>query len=360
MAALVATFRRDPAGEQQAKDARGARDAVSAIRREYAHSGMRPAGPTRRDRAFVELVTQVEQIVDLAERPFHAKQSAARPCIQQGQQLAAAVTGALRADAGVLTGGPPPPIRDLEGARRAHRASLDRWATDELAAGRAPGEVLDGLDVDHTLRVIAYLTIALSANAVISSGGELDDDLSLPAGTPRLRGARGVAVRAARTIRTHLEPSSTVLHGSARVAVGLAISVLLARTLGLNHAFWVVLGTLSVLRSNALATGRTTLEALVGSVIGFAAGGVFAALAGANPVVMWIAMPVALFVASYAASAIGFVAGQAGFTVMVIVIFNLISPVGWQGRPGANRGRRCRHRHQRRGGTPALAARRAA
>jgi Fusaric acid resistance protein-like len=133
-----------------------------------------------------------------------------------------------------------------------------------------------------------------------------------------------------RTLRTHLEPSSTVLHGSARVAVGLAISVLLARTLGLGHAFWVVLGTLSVLRSNALATGRTTVQALAGSVIGFAGGGLFAGLAGNDPALMWVAMPIAIFLASYAASAIGFVAGQAAFTVMVIILFNLISPAGWQ------------------------------
>ena len=106
--------------------------------------------------------------------------------------------------------------------------------------------------------------------------------------------------------------------------------MLLARTLGLDHAFWVVLGTLSVLRSNALGTGRTTVQALAGSVIGFAVGGVIAGVAGKDLAVMWVAMPIATFLASYAASAIGFVAGQAGFTVMVIVIFNLISPAGWQ------------------------------
>jgi uncharacterized membrane protein YccC len=330
VADLVAAVRRGPADEQLAGHTQAARAAVSAIRREYAHSGMRPAGPTRRDRAFVELVTQLEQIIDLTERPFHPQRRSPRPCIQEGDQLAAAVTAALRADAEALTGGPPPAIRDLEVARRAHRAALDHWAVEELRAGRPPDEVLEGLDVDHTLRVVAYLTIALSANAMIAAGGRPDESLSLPAGTPRLEGARGVAVRAARTLRTHLEPSSTVLHGSARVAVGLAISVLLARTLGLNHAFWVVLGTLSVLRSNALATGRTTLQALIGSVIGFAAGGLFAVLAGQDPALMWVAFPIAIFFASYAASAIGFVAGQAAFTVMVIVVFNLISPAGWQ------------------------------
>ncbi len=330
LADLVAAMRRGPANEQVAAYARAARTAVSAVRREYAHTGMRPAGPTLRDRAFVELVAQSEQVVDLIERPFHELRPSLRPCIQEGDLLAEAVIAALRRSAEVLTGGSPPPVRDLEVARRAHRAALDRWAADELRTGRAPDDVLDGLDVDHTLRVIAYLTIGLSTNAVIAAGGRPEGGVSLPAGTSRQEGARGVALRTARTLRTHLEPSSTILHSSARVAVGLAISVLLARTLGLGHAFWVVLGTLSVLRSNALATGRTTVQALAGSVIGFAAGGLFASLAGNDPVLMWVAMPIAIFLASYAASAIGFVAGQAAFTVTVIIIFNLITPVGWQ------------------------------
>jgi hypothetical protein len=42
---------------------------------------------------------------------------------------------------------------------------------------------------------------------------------------------------------------------SIRGAVALAVSVFIAQRLRLQHAFWVVLGALSVLRSNALATG---------------------------------------------------------------------------------------------------------
>jgi len=44
------------------------------------------------------------------------------------------------------------------------------------------------------------------------------------------------SVRWARTVRAHLQRSSTVLHGSIRVGVGLALSVLLARTIGLKRA----------------------------------------------------------------------------------------------------------------------------
>jgi uncharacterized membrane protein YccC len=330
VAGLVQALRRSPADDQLGQLREAARAAVQATRGEYSRTAMRPAGPTRRDRAFVELMTQLGQIVDLAERPFYGLRPEVRPCIAEGNRLAAAVTAALSASADVLTGGGPPDIGALDEARRAHRAALDRWSADELGSGRAAEEVLQGIDVDHTLRVIAYVTIALGANAVIAAGGRPDVSIPLPAGIPRRAGSRGIALRIARTLRTHLEPSSTVLHNSLRVAIGLAISVALARTLGLSHAFWVVLGTLSVLRSNALGTGRTTVEALAGSVIGFVAGGLFAVAAGNHSVVMWIAMPISIFLASYAASAVGFVTGQAAFTLTVIIIFNLISPAGWQ------------------------------
>jgi len=59
-------------------------------------------------------------------------------------------------------------------------------------------------------------------------------------------------------------------------------------------------------------------------------GGVFAILAGNHPLVMWAALPIAIFVAAYAATAVGFAASQAAFTINLIVIFNLISPAGWQ------------------------------
>ena len=55
---------------------------------------------------------------------------------------------------------------------------------------------------------------------------------------------------------SHLESHSVWLHNSLRGAVGLGLAVLVARLTGVQHSFWVVLGTLSVLRSNALNTGQ--------------------------------------------------------------------------------------------------------
>lgn len=307
-----------------------ARKAEQAARQDYAATTKRPAGPTRRDRAFVELLIELQRIVDIIGRPFQQSSSSVRPALPEGDQLARVVVAALRASGEVLTGGTPPDIAALEEARDRHRTALDQWAQRELQAARATEEVLQGLDVDHTLRVVAYLTIAAATNAVIATGGDPEIDPRLPVSAPRLGGITGVIVRIQRTVSSHLEPTSTVMQNSLRVAFGLAIAVVIARMLGLSHAFWVVLGTLQVLRSSALGTGRTTLQALAGNVIGVAIGGLFAVAAGNHPVLMWLALPIAIFIAAYAATAVGFVASQAAFTINLIVIFNLISPSGWQ------------------------------
>jgi uncharacterized membrane protein YccC len=327
IAEVVRVLHRGPALTTALGTARGA---VQAARQEYAALARRPAGLTRGDRAYFELFSELDQVADLAERPFREAPGRNRPRIVEGDRLAAAVLDALGATAAVLTGGIAPDLAALDRARKVHRDGLDRWAAGRLREGRPAEEVLDGLDDDHTLRVISYLAIGLGGNALLAAGRGLDTELALPAAIPRRAGAGGVVLRLARTVRTHLEPQSPVLHNSLRLAVGLALSVLLARSLGLSHAFWVVLGTLQVLRTSALGTGRTTVQAIAGSLLGFAVGGLFIVLAGNHPAVMWAALPVTIFLAAYAATTVGFLVSQAAFTVNLIVVFNLISPTGWQ------------------------------
>jgi uncharacterized membrane protein YccC len=43
-----------------------------------------------------------------------------------------------------------------------------------------------------------------------------------------------------------------------------------------------------------------------------------------------VSLPIAVFLATYAAGAVGFIVGQAAFTLLVIILFNLIVPAGWR------------------------------
>jgi uncharacterized membrane protein YccC len=49
-----------------------------------------------------------------------------------------------------------------------------------------------------------------------------------------------------------------------------------------------------------------------------------------HSVLLWVLLPLAVFVAGTAPSMIGFAAGQAAFTVAVIILFNIIDPTGWK------------------------------
>jgi uncharacterized membrane protein YccC len=128
----------------------------------------------------------------------------------------------------------------------------------------------------------------------------------------------------------HASVASVWFQNSLRGAAGLAIGVYIAQRTGVQHGFWVVLGTLSVLRSNALGTGRSVLSAVAGTAVGIVLGAGLVIAIGTHEGVLWAVLPAALLVAAYAPRAISFAVGQAGFTVFVLVLFNLLAPVGWR------------------------------
>ena len=328
IATAVETRNASDRADELAERIKTAREDEQRAARQFATSTIRPIAPARRNRAMAQLLSELDTLIEVVEHPLELGQRIDPPRLPESDRLQATVLAALRSTSELLSGGSPPDLEAVEEARLQHRSALDGWAAARLRAGGAPEGVLNGIDADHTLRVLAYLTLALGSNAMIAAGhqppavGLLP---SVPAGT----GLPGVLRRTRRMVAAHLNPTSTVLQASLRVAIGLGIAVALTKTLALAHAFWVVLGALQVLRSNALATGRTTVRALIGNAFGVVIGGVFVILAGNDPVVMWVALPLAIFLAAYATTAIGFAASQAAFTINLIVIFNLISPTGW-------------------------------
>jgi uncharacterized membrane protein YccC len=116
---------------------------------------------------------------------------------------------------------------------------------------------------------------------------------------------------------------------SLRGAVALAVAVGVADLTSVQHGFWVVLGTLSVLRTNAASTGATAIRAIGGTAVGFVIGGALLLAIGSTSSVLWIVLPAAVFVAAYTPGTTPFAVGQAAFTVTIAVLFNLLVPVGW-------------------------------
>ncbi len=52
-------------------------------------------------------------------------------------------------------------------------------------------------------------------------------------------------------------------------------------------------------------------------------------MVGIDPVVLWILLPVVVFGSAFVPEIASFTAGQAAFTMMVLIFFNLIVPTGW-------------------------------
>ncbi len=156
------------------------------------------------------------------------------------------------------------------------------------------------------------------------------------AGAPVIGGRRlGVIDAAAsrllgRRIISHLSFRSVWFRNAVRGAVGLALAVAVVEVTDVEHGFWVVLGTLSVLRSNALGTGATALRAVGGTAIGFVIGSAIMIGVGSDTAMLWVLLPLAVLLSGVAPSMISFAAGQAAFTVVVVILFNIIVPSGWK------------------------------
>ncbi len=129
---------------------------------------------------------------------------------------------------------------------------------------------------------------------------------------------------------SHLSFRSVWFRNAVRGAAGLALAVAVVEITNVSHGFWVVLGTLSVLRSNALGTGATALRAIGGTAVGFVVGSAIMIGVADHTVLLWVLLPLAVLVAGTAPSLISFTAGQAGFTLVVIILFNIIEPAGWK------------------------------
>ncbi len=132
-----------------------------------------------------------------------------------------------------------------------------------------------------------------------------------------------------RRARRNLSFRSVHLQNSLRLAAGLALARLAVGILGLQHGFWVGFATLVVLKTSAAGTRSTAVQAAVGTAIGFAVTSLLITTFGVNALIYSILLPVVVFAAFYLPAAVSFIAGQACFTMVIVVLFNLLKPAGW-------------------------------
>jgi uncharacterized membrane protein YccC len=198
---------------------------------------------------------------------------------------------------------------------------LDREPTDVL--GGQGGEFASALDPGFHSRALGIATEMVSDAALAAAGAPTVVDMRLGMGESTSRNF-------AAHLFWHLSFHSVWFRNAVRGAAGLALAVAVVEVTNVSHGFWVVLGTLSVLRSNALGTGATALRAIGGTAVGFFIGSVIMIGVSDHLVLLWFLLPFAVLVSGAAPAMISFAAGQAGFTVVVMILFNIIEPTGWK------------------------------
>jgi uncharacterized membrane protein YccC len=303
--------------EEVADRTREAGQAIETLRGRFLAAPHRPTGVAGPQVALGALVDELEWLLSVLVPP--AQQPGLEVGTQENAEAIDAVVAALRAAAAQLERGDDVPDLDrLEQTRKAVvRALVARFPN--LPRGQEDAALVAALEPTFRIRVLSYAAQEVALRALAVNGEES------PAQAVR------AAFQATEQVTTeHASPRSVSFRNSVRGAAGLAVAVYVARHSGLQHAFWVVLGTLSVLRSNALGTGWSILSALSGTAVGIVVGAGLILGIGTHHAVLWIVLPPAVLLASYAPRAISFAAGQAGFTVALFVLFNLIQPVGWR------------------------------
>jgi len=312
--------------------------ASAALSRTFFATPYRPTGLSSSARAVVRLVDELSWLsAILAQSPTHPR---GLPANTPACAVKVAAAGVLECGADLLARprGDPSSLEAvveelgtaLAGVERATAIELPTapQGSDGRDAARTGAGLVSALDPGFRAQELGFAVSQIAANIGAAAAADRRRWYERLLGrTPAALPGLATSVRQRAT--SHLEPHSVWLHNSLRGAAGLALAVLVASVTGVQHSFWVILGTLSVLRSNALSTGQNVVRGLLGTAVGVAVGALLLAVIGTNETVLWLLLPLAVLVAGFAPAAVSFEAGQAAFTVTLVILFNIIQPAGW-------------------------------
>jgi uncharacterized membrane protein YccC len=312
--------------------------AVEALHAVFFATPYRPTGLSTAARTVVRLVDELKWlnavIVQGAPRargtPVDANACAVKSAAASVLACTADLLDAPRQGTDALQDA----VRDL--TRRLDE--LERAATTALPTGAAAGDregepshgdVVSALDPAFRAQELSFVVSQIARNVDLAAAAERRSWPEQLLG--RQPGGLAVPLSAAQErAGAHAGRTSVWLQNSVRGAVALGLAVLVANLSEVQHSFWVVLGTLSVLRSNAMSTGENALRGLLGTVAGFVVGAVLVALIGTDTTVLWALLPFAVLFAGLAPATISFAAGQAAFTLTLLILFNILAPEGWE------------------------------
>jgi uncharacterized membrane protein YccC len=316
-------------GDESARDRLAAKlpeasAAAEALRPSRLPPTERPASAGRRDRALNHAGGATRHVLGRTQDLSldHGPQPLAA---DRAGTLLRAAAASVRAAADHLRGaGPPPTVEPVTHAIATFRAAR----LDVVPDATHP----DRLRLGALALVIAESVEVLVTAVRVAAGAPIQPDT-----TPRAAQPGPFWYAYPRSIwlwwhrfREHLTPRSVYFQGAVRLALALAVARLLAGVLVLSHGFWVLLATLTLLRTSAAATRSALRPALAGAVLGAVAAGGLVVVVGGQPGVYAAVLPLVMLVGFAAGPLLGPGWAQGLFTVVIALVFAQIAPVDWR------------------------------
>ena len=328
--------------------------AVQALRSAFLATPYRPTGLSTPARTTVRLIDELIWLNGIVIQPGLHRDGVNRAALRvreaaaavlgraadlldsrggSSDELDAALTELAAAHAkmqeGVTAGLPARPLRPASDPAVAGPVEPEPPVGDPATGGGPVSEFVTSLDPAFRAEELSYAVSLIARTVELTAAAERRSWRERWLGR-QPEGVPGTLVAARERITSYLEPHSVWLHNSLRGAAGLGLAVLAARLTGVQHSFWVILGALSVLRSNALNTGQDAVRAMLGTLAGFIVGAALLVGIGTNTALLWFLLPLAVFLAGVAPAVISFAGGQAAFTLTVVILFSIIQPTGWR------------------------------
>lgn len=291
------------------------RASVAAMNTAYDGNPFRPSGASTHDRSLTLLVNHVNSAALLLSGTMDAP-PATHDRIELSEVVAVDLADSLddlaRAaiDPTVI-----PSASGLDDTRSRHRSAVEAWVLEQARAGENPRTIAETVRVDHRLRMAAVMgeqMVALGRELNGAPSENLDHEPPIP------------QVPWSALALAHLNLGSPWLRTALRTAIGLSLAILVVQLTELEHGFWVMLGVLAVLRYDGAGTRHLALPAIVGTVAGVLIATAVILLVGTHSIVLWILLPITVFLAAWAPVAISFPVGQAAFSGFILIALGII------------------------------------
>lgn len=301
--------------------------AMDELNKEFLGSAFRPVALTAGSRGLIRVISNLRWLCERFEPDASGLLG----------PIAPAGVAVLRGSAEVLLSGERAGAEQLAAVVAEHRAIAFRQYADDIR------EILDGPDdalaLQHGQMLLSRRTMSSMigmTGSIIAAATVTDTRALLDRLLGRGRPETGIADRVHSTrsavagLFGYLSTRSITVINSVRTGLALALAVGVTLALSVENGLWVALGALAVLRSSAATTRTSVVRALTGTAIGFVIGTMVIAVVGVDPVVLWTLLPLATFGSTYVLAVGSFTASQAMFTMQVLIVFNMMRPIGWQ------------------------------